>query len=130
MKAVYTYKGEDEGDLSFDVNDTIYVTEFTNAEWWKGRRDGSNKKEGIFPRSYVEVSPASKSVDNSGGNSVARQTGAATPTGVMPVDVANGNEGGPSKGQEMGKKFGKKLGNAAIFGAGASIGGSIVRGIF
>jgi hypothetical protein len=30
----------------------------------------------------------------------------------------------------MGKKFGKKLGNAAIFGAGATIGGKIVNGIF
>ncbi len=36
----------------------------------------------------------------------------------------------PSKGSEMGKKFGKKLGNAAIFGAGATIGGNIVNSIF
>jgi hypothetical protein len=36
----------------------------------------------------------------------------------------------PSKGGEMGKKFGKKLGNAAIFGAGATIGGNIVNSIF
>jgi LAS seventeen-binding protein 1/2 len=36
----------------------------------------------------------------------------------------------PGKGQEMGKKFGKKLGNAAIFGAGATIGGNIVNSIF
>ncbi len=31
---------------------------------------------------------------------------------------------------DMGKKFGSKLGNAAIFGAGASIGGNIVNSIF
>lgn len=31
---------------------------------------------------------------------------------------------------EQGKKFGKKLGNAAIFGAGATIGGNIVNSIF
>jgi hypothetical protein len=36
----------------------------------------------------------------------------------------------PGKGGEMGKKFGKKLGNAAIFGAGATIGGNIVNSIF
>lgn len=30
----------------------------------------------------------------------------------------------------QGKKFGKKLGNAAIFGAGATIGGNIVNSIF
>jgi len=39
-------------------------------------------------------------------------------------------EGKPGKGGEMGKKFGKKLGNAAIFGAGATIGGNIVNSIF
>ena len=31
---------------------------------------------------------------------------------------------------DRGKKFGKKLGNAAIFGAGATIGGNIVNSIF
>lgn len=36
----------------------------------------------------------------------------------------------PSKTQEQGKKFGKKLGNAAIFGAGATIGSNIVNSIF
>jgi len=31
---------------------------------------------------------------------------------------------------EMGKKFGKKLGNAAIFGAGATMGADLVNSIF
>ena len=35
-----------------------------------------------------------------------------------------------SKLEENGKKFGKKMGNAAIFGAGATIGSNIVNGIF
>lgn len=35
-----------------------------------------------------------------------------------------------SKVEEGGKKFGKKLGNAAIFGAGATIGSNIVNSIF
>jgi hypothetical protein len=52
----------------------------------------------------------------------------------MPLDVSNGAQqqpaGEPSKVEQQGKKFGKKLGNAAIFGAGATIGGKIVNGIF
>jgi hypothetical protein len=36
----------------------------------------------------------------------------------------------PNKGAEMGKKFGKKLGNAAIFGAGATLGADLVNSIF
>ncbi|KAG6002493.1 hypothetical protein E4U21_003021 [Claviceps maximensis] len=39
-----------------------------------------------------------------------------------------GGEG--NKVNQYGKKFGKKLGNAAIFGAGATIGGNLVNSIF
>jgi LAS seventeen-binding protein 1/2 len=52
----------------------------------------------------------------------------------MPLDVANTGGSQPgrstSKLEEHGKKFGKKMGNAAIFGAGATIGSNIVNGIF
>lgn len=48
---------------------------------------------------------------------------------VPPMAVAE-EPSKPGKGQEMGKKIGKKLGNAAIFGAGATIGGNIVNSIF
>lgn len=41
-----------------------------------------------------------------------------------------GGGGGDGKAGEMGKKFGKKLGNAAIFGAGATLGGNLVNSIF
>lgn len=57
--------------------------------------------------------------------------------GNMPLEVSQGGsmsttvEGkAPSKLEENGKKFGKKIGNAAIFGAGATIGSNIVNGIF
>ena len=50
---------------------------------------------------------------------------------VPPVAVAeHQGDDKPNKGADMGKKFGKKLGNAAIFGAGATIGGNIVNSIF
>ena len=45
--------------------------------------------------------------------------------GVMPTEGRK-----YSKLEENGKKFGKKMGNAAIFGAGATIGSNIVNGIF
>ncbi|KAG7123892.1 2-methylcitrate dehydratase like protein [Verticillium longisporum] len=37
---------------------------------------------------------------------------------------------GAGKAKEYGEKFGKKLGNAAIFGAGATLGGNLVNSIF
>lgn len=56
--------------------------------------------------------------------------------GNMPLQVTqSGSTPGPdgrkySMLEEQGKKFGKKMGNAAIFGAGATIGSNIVNGIF
>jgi hypothetical protein len=50
---------------------------------------------------------------------------AVPPMGVaeQPVDGKHGKE------SEMGKKFGKRLGNAAIFGAGATLGSDLVNAI-
>lgn len=126
--ALYAYHGEDPGDLDLQPNDRIAVTEYMNGEWWKGKSSRTGQ-EGIFPRSYVKVedekmpqynaAPAQNSNSNNYGN--------------MPLEVSgagNGEGRVPTKQQEMGKKFGKKLGNAAIFGAGATIGGNIVNSIF
>lgn len=60
----------------------------------------------------------------------------STEYGNLPLQVSqSGSVNNPdgrkySKLEEQGKKFGKKMGNAAIFGAGATIGSNIVNGIF
>ncbi|KAK5168200.1 protein that induces appearance of [PIN+] prion when overproduced [Saxophila tyrrhenica] len=112
--ALYAYTSTDAGDLELQPNDNITVTEYMNAEWWKGKSSRTGQ-EGIFPRSYVKV------VEEKSGY------------GNQPLEVSQMGDGEgkmPGKGQEAGKKFGKKLGNAAIFGAGATIGGNIVNSIF
>ncbi|KAF2654913.1 SH3-domain-containing protein [Lophiostoma macrostomum CBS 122681] len=123
--AMYQYNAQDAGDLALMPNDKIVVTEYMNNEWWKGRNERTGH-EGIFPASYVRreekaIVPGPP------------MTPQPSNYGNMPLDVSNGAAGQPqqpSKGQEAGKKFGKKLGNAAIFGAGATIGGNIVNSIF
>ena len=119
--ALYAYNGNDAGDLHLQPNDRVAVTEYMNPDWWKGRNERTGQ-EGIFPRNYVSLQN-----DNKGPE-------APQPSnyGNMPMDVAQGGgePGKPSKGQEMGKKFGKKLGNAAVFGAGATIGSNLVNSIF
>jgi len=120
--ALYAYNASDAGDLALQANDRIAVTEYMNAEWWKGRNERT-KAEGIFPRNYVKVEEK------------ITEPPAPTNYGNMPLDVASGAgdaapPGKAGKGQEMGKKFGKKLGNAAVFGAGATIGSNIVNSIF
>ncbi|CAK3949017.1 related to SH3 domain [Lecanosticta acicola] len=122
--ALYAYTSADAGDLELQPNDHITVIEYMNAEWWKGRSSRTGH-EGIFPRSYVKV------IDEKGA--VPPQPSTSNNYGNMPLETSgmgNGEGKVPGKGQEMGKKFGKKLGNAAIFGAGATIGGNIVNSIF
>jgi hypothetical protein len=126
--AMYQYNAQDAGDLALMPNDRVVVTEYMNNEWWKGRNERTGM-EGIFPASYVRKEENSKAV------MPAYTPGPPAPTnyGNMPLDVSQGAQqppAEPSKMNQNGKKFGKKLGNAAIFGAGASIGGKIVNGIF
>ncbi|KKK12112.1 hypothetical protein ARAM_003201 [Aspergillus rambellii] len=122
--ALYAYTPTDAGDLALQPNDRVQVLEHMNADWWRGRNERTNL-EGIFPRSYVNVlnekAVASPPPPSSYGN--------------MPLEVSQSGSGAPaeekkSKFEEQGKKFGKKMGNAAIFGAGATIGSNIVNSIF
>ncbi|KAI9663869.1 MAG: hypothetical protein M1821_007359 [Bathelium mastoideum] len=132
--ALYAYNPTDAGDLALVPNDRIIVTEYMNAEWWKGQNERTNL-EGIFPRSYVKVLDE-KPPALAGTPQPVPQSNNSGPMsyGNMPMAVAQGGSNGegkvPGKAQEQGKKFGKKLGNAAIFGAGATIGGNIVNSIF
>ncbi|KAK5120637.1 hypothetical protein LTR85_005995 [Meristemomyces frigidus] len=107
--ALYAYTSGDAGDLELQPNDHVTVTEYMNAEWWKGKSTRTGQ-EGIFPRSYVKL--IEEKAD--------QQAGSSTNYGNAPLAVSgmgNGDGRVPGKGQEMGKKFGKKLGNAAVFGA-------------
>lgn len=126
--AIYEYKPTDAGDLPLLPNDRISVTEFMNTDWAKGRNERTGA-EGIFPRTFVKLLDEKSNIS------------APPPTrsnyGNMPLDVSQGSSGGAgaaegkeSKLNQNGKKFGKKMGNAAIFGAGATVGSKIVNGIF
>jgi hypothetical protein len=157
--ALYRYHDPDPRDLNFEAGDHISVTEYCNPEWGSGRNVRTGE-EGIFPRNYVRIEstpsalaqPAQPSYNDektSGYYGVPQPTlssypgqqgypqppppGPSSPYDgpVPPMQVANQpTEHQPGKGAEMGKKFGKKLGNAAIFGAGASIGSNLVNSIF
>ncbi|KXH60724.1 SH3 domain-containing protein [Colletotrichum salicis] len=128
-----------------------------NADWWMGRNLRTGQ-EGIFPKTYVLIeqdmakgafapvpAPAPAQPQYAGQQPQwAPQPQYAQPQGPPPqqnpynadappqavADQSTGGKEGGGKGSEMGKKFGKKLGNAAIFGAGATIGSNIVNSIF
>lgn len=130
--ALYSYQPADAGDLALQWHDRVLILEYMNADWAQGRNERTGD-EGIFPRSYVtsegkEFEEAFKASGSGYGN--------------VPIQVTNGNSNGsgvgmqngeqqqPNKMNEQGKKFGKKLGNAAVFGAGATIGSNLVNSIF
>ncbi|KAK7419392.1 protein that induces appearance of [PIN+] prion when overproduced [Neonectria punicea] len=140
-RALYRYAGSDGRDLSFEKDDHVNVFEYMNQDWWMGQNQRTGL-EGIFPRNYVLVEQEHKIPvaqpqygypDHKQGPPQQQNPYNAH---VPPMAVAEGSgqhqEGaqGDSKVNQYGKKFGKKLGNAAIFGAGATIGGNIVNSIF
>lgn len=52
--ALYTFKGEQPGDLPFKKGDVIDILKKsdTTDDWWSGRNNGVS---GIFPANYVEL---------------------------------------------------------------------------
>lgn len=131
-----------------------------NADWWMGRNErtgqegifprtyveqlpgpppppgvggayanhNNNEKAGIM---YGSPAPGAPQY---GGYPPPPQQQNPYNSSAPPMAVANEQQQqqgtGGGKTGEMGKKFGKKLGNAAIFGAGATIGSNIVNSIF
>ncbi|TDZ60649.1 Protein csh3 [Colletotrichum trifolii] len=156
-RALYRYSGPDARDVSFERDDRIAIHEYMNADWWMGRNVRTGQ-EGIFPKTYVLVeqdsakgafAPQQPQYAPQPAQWAPQQPQYApqpqygqSPQGPPPQQnpynadappqaVADQKtEGAGGKGSEMGKKFGKKLGNAAIFGAGATIGSNIVNSIF
>ncbi|SCU98032.1 LAFA_0G15016g1_1 [Lachancea sp. 'fantastica'] len=52
--ALFTFKGEQSGDLPFRKGDVISILKKSESQndWWTGRNNG---QEGIFPANYVEL---------------------------------------------------------------------------
>ncbi|PNY24429.1 SH3 domain-containing protein, partial [Tolypocladium capitatum] len=144
-RALYRYAASDARDVSFEKDDKIAIHEYMNQDWWMGQNLRTGQ-EGIFPRSYVLVEPDHQRSSPPQAHPQA-QYGYPSKQGpppqqnpynanVPPVAVAEGGQpaqeqqGGGGKAGEFGKKIGKNLGNAAVFGAGATIGSNLVNSIF
>ncbi|KAI5811764.1 hypothetical protein DFH27DRAFT_521148 [Peziza echinospora] len=129
-KALYEYSGTDPNDLSFEANDKIIVTSHSDPNWWSGKLTEGGK-EGFFPKNRVVLLNESdhKSKDINMMTNVAY--GGPSNSGVGNSQDESADKGkNKFPGGDTGKKLGGKLGNAAIFGAGATIGSKIVNGIF
>ncbi|KAK9345436.1 SH3 domain-containing protein [Lipomyces starkeyi] len=152
-EAIYDYRPTDTSDLALYRGAQIIILEKINPDWWRGR-DKSTNTEGIFPSSYVRVvgtfSPPAPVQPSYGQPYPSQQQqqpqqymapppqqyAAPSPSPqpyyppIQPqAESSNQDQKHESAFEKQGKKFGKKLGNAAIFGAGATIGSNIVNSI-
>ncbi|KAF8458175.1 hypothetical protein BGX38DRAFT_1265461 [Terfezia claveryi] len=131
------HAGYQPGDLLFSKGSLIRVRKKESHDWWYGQVLNEQHQPvgemGLFPKTFVKVEYNEKVVDSKPSLPM-RKTGDNMMTSIAHDSgsgrVAPQEEKGKGKLEENGTKFGKKLGNAAIFGAGATIGSKIVGGIF
>ncbi|TEB34807.1 SH3-domain-containing protein [Coprinellus micaceus] len=140
-KAIWGYNenGEDPKDLVFSAGDIIEIVDETNPDWWTGRFNG---REGLVPANYVEKIESAPPMPQPSRAGPYKPFGAAY-HGVQntPPPAGQGtNDVGLQEHPDTEKKKGKygALGNTMAhsaaggvgFGAGAAIGGGLVRAIF
>ncbi|KAH6880295.1 SH3 domain-containing protein [Coprinopsis sp. MPI-PUGE-AT-0042] len=140
----YNEDGSDPNDLIFSAGDIIDIVEETNADWWKGRFNG---REGLVPANYMEkLAVPMPSVSPPVGTKPYKPFRSAyhgvdtPPAAPAPVQAPPTNSLGLQEHPDNEKKakgFGKykdTLAHSAVggagFGAGAAIGGGLVRAIF
>ncbi|KAG8745135.1 hypothetical protein FRC10_008746 [Ceratobasidium sp. 414] len=131
-EAKWDYESKDPADLSFKAGDIIEIVEEPSEDWWVGRL---NRRQGMFPSNRctkieVEATPNGAPrrflSTHASGNTFSEKTG-MNKLGLKP----------PAVDQEKKDKYGKLKGTMANsaagglgFGAGAAIGGGLVRAIF
>ncbi|KAJ6612286.1 SH3-domain-containing protein [Mycena sp. CBHHK59/15] len=151
----YNENGQDADDLSFSAGDIIEVVKEENADWWMGRING---KEALFPAAYVEKiatpAPAPNFPPAAGRNLppafnrnaagpkpaykpfMAAHQGADAPPAPGGGTNSLGLQQDPEQEKKKSKfgKYGNTMAHSAAggvgFGAGAAVGGGLVRAIF
>lgn len=153
VEALYEFQPQQSGDLHIRPGDKIEVLEKPSPEWFKGRCNGH---VGMFPSNYVKPAFSNntsmvKAEPPQYQQSPQPQYQSPPPqqqqmqyqppfpppsTGYyqqpvpQPQPVIVQQEQPQNTGSSQLKKFGSKLGNAAIFGAGATLGSDLVNSIF
>lgn len=70
VRALHTFEGTEQGELTFDKGDIIKVVDRNYKDWWRGQLKG---RTGIFPVNYVVsakllVDPGGTELTKSGAN--------------------------------------------------------------
>ncbi|CCE61646.1 hypothetical protein TPHA_0A05720 [Tetrapisispora phaffii CBS 4417] len=156
VEAIYRFDPQQDGDLAIQPGDKIQVLEKISPEWYKGSCNG---KVGVFPSNYTkpafsgstnasksELTPVPPQYQQQ-QQPIQQVQSYHSYQQPFPPQSTNYYQQAPQQQQQQQqpeqqqqqhhsntgkhlKSFGSKLGNAAIFGAGATIGSDIVNSIF
>lgn len=144
VKALWAYNedGAEPNDLSFSAGELIEVVLEKNQDWWLGRARG---REALFPSNHVESVDAStipqadivpttakKSYRPFGAALHGTDKPPAAGVGVNSVGLQEAS--GQAETKNKFGKYGNTMAHSAAggvgFGAGAAIGGGLIRAIF
>lgn len=138
-EALYDFSPQEQDDVGFRRGDKVQILEKPSADWWKGSVDG---RVGMFPSNYVKpLNNEKQSVAAPPSFEQAQMYQPPMQSQQPPFPPQSTNYYPPQQPQPVPaeqahhhgkhfKKFGSKLGNAAVFGAGATIGSDLVNSIF
>lgn len=134
-EAKWDYESGDPADLSFKQGDVIEILEETSPDWWNGRLNG---REGMFPSNRcIKLEPAATTTSQSTGPGRYLSTHNSSSTFSSSTGVNKFGLKPASVDPEKKDKYGKlksTMANSAAggvgFGAGAAIGGGLIRAIF
>ncbi|ODV97637.1 hypothetical protein PACTADRAFT_47513 [Pachysolen tannophilus NRRL Y-2460] len=146
-EALYDFQKQEPTDLELHKGDKITIYEKPSADWWKGTIGNAS---GMFPSNYVRVFDGNpqtypyekQSYNNSNTSQPQYPPPQGSPSGYYPPPqpivqqppqqqpVVVQQQAQQSQSNHSGfKRFGKQLKDAAVFGAGATIGSDIVNSI-
>jgi myosin tail region-interacting protein MTI1 len=106
VKAIFDYASTHEDDLQFSIGQIITVTEVEDAEWYAGEYvdDSGAKKEGMFPRNFVEkyepTAPPRPTRTRTKKDSESSATALASPSEAPVVSPTSPKESAPTEEPE------------------------------
>ncbi|KZS92367.1 hypothetical protein SISNIDRAFT_486408 [Sistotremastrum niveocremeum HHB9708] len=137
-RAIWSYNenGSDPNDLTMSEGDIVEILEEVNQDWWRGRVTKTGR-EGLFPSNYVEKLEGESEAQSPQSPPTVKSsfrknwdppptTGGTNRLGLQQVD----NSSSKAKTSKYGNQAGTAAARGVGMGAGAALGGKLVRAIF
>jgi len=114
--AIAPYKANGNGQISFEVGDSIFVLAKLQAGWWSGRH-GTTGESGVFPGSYVKEKSDTSNAQSSTSGFKVKVLHDFNATGPNQLSIKTGNIVHVTKELQKGWWYGELDGVNGIFPA-------------